>query len=113
LIKADQGEVAVLLQVDKEGEVKIDSYCLPDKKKKFTKDGLRNAYLLASLNASAHDKEAHYSLSSYLSDIYSVKAKIPEPNLSASTVEVVHAQNLKLAKLFDVKRTKNPIGIPE
>ena len=108
LIRKDQGEVAVLLSMDKKGKIQIDSYCLPQKKKKFSQAGLRNAYLVASLGAPALDKEAQYELSSYLSSIYSVEKKPLKPNLStASTYEVVHAQHLNFSKLFDIKRTKN------
>ncbi|KAH7868546.1 uncharacterized protein C8R40DRAFT_1061721, partial [Lentinula edodes] len=87
LIRKDQGEVAIVFEVKKNGEVEIDSYCLPPKKK-FTYDGLRNAYLVASVDATAHDKHAQHSLSSYLSSVYSMDIKTPGTNIStASTAE--------------------------
>ena len=108
MIKKDQGEVAVLFSMDENGKVEIDKYCLPQKKKQFTQDGLRNTYLAASLDATTHDKLAHHQLSSFVNSIYSVK----DP-CTTNLYEVEHVQDLKFAKLFDINRTKCPLGIPK
>ena len=101
----------MLLSVKHDGRVEIDSYCQPLRKKRFTRDNLRNAYLAASVDATLHDKEAHYGFCSYLSSIYSVNAKTSVSNLLSGCVsEVVHAQHLSYAKLFDIRRTQRKVS---
>ena len=112
MIRKDQGEVAVLLSVKQDGEVEIDSYCLPLRKKNFTRDNLRNAYLAASIDVTLHDKEAHYGLSSYLSSIYSMDEKSQLSNLNYGDIsEVVHAQTLRYGKLFDIRRKQKRVSV--
>lgn len=112
MIRKDQGEVAVLLSMNQEGRVEIESFCLPSRKKKFTRDSLRNAYLAASADATLHDKEAHYELSSYLTSMYSVDIKpLVSKLMPANIAEVVQTQNLNYAKLFDIKRMKRKVSI--
>ena len=101
----------MLLSVKHDGRVEIDSYCQPLRKKRFTRDNLRNASLAASVDVTLHDKEAHYGHCSYLSSVYSANTKTSVSNLLNGCVsEVVHAQHLSYAKLFDIRRTQRKVS---
>ncbi|KAJ4465143.1 hypothetical protein J3R30DRAFT_3724440 [Lentinula aciculospora] len=108
LIQKDQGEVAIIFEVDECGEVKIDKYCLPDKRK-FTSDGLQNAYLVASLDATPHDRAAQKTLSSYLSSVYSGPSTTP----LGVQVEVPQFHPVNFVKLLDMRKAKSPTRTPK
>lgn len=69
MIEKDQGEVAVIFEIDKSMNITIQDYCLP-KRERFSPKQLRNAYLAKSLHATQNDKKAQFTLYNFLHDTY-------------------------------------------
>ncbi|THU97813.1 hypothetical protein K435DRAFT_592711, partial [Dendrothele bispora CBS 962.96] len=99
----EQGEVAVSLEMDENGEIKMLGYKLPDKKV-FGTDELNEAYLMASKDSIAEqDKEAAAVLEEYVQH-----RRFRTPTLRTLSNRLQIRPTLKTIK---TKQRYKPVGV--
>ncbi|THU75770.1 hypothetical protein K435DRAFT_605347, partial [Dendrothele bispora CBS 962.96] len=99
----EQGEVAVSLEMDENGEIKMLGYKLPDKQV-FGTDELNEAYLMASKDSIAEqDKEAAAVLEEYVQQC-STGEQSQRPTMRKST------KRYKLVRVYGSRKYK-PVGV--
>ncbi|THV00399.1 hypothetical protein K435DRAFT_657227, partial [Dendrothele bispora CBS 962.96] len=108
----EQGEVAVSLEMDENGEIKMLGYKLPDEKV-FGTDELNEAYLMASKDSIAeHDKEAAASSFSNSDTAYTEQSPPDTPNAEIRKDESTRksTKRYKLVRVYGSRKYK-PVGV--
>ncbi|THU86857.1 hypothetical protein K435DRAFT_585106, partial [Dendrothele bispora CBS 962.96] len=103
----EQGEGAVSLEMDENGEIKMLGYKLPDEKV-FGTDELNEAYLMASKDSIAEqDKEAAAVLEEYVQQC-STREQSQRPVYNESTRK--STKRYKLVRVYGSRKYK-PVGV--
>ncbi len=69
----DQGELALIIETDQNGDLMISGYAKPMGSQKFKQDELRAAYAVASSKVCGKDTKVHGTLSSYFGALRDIK----------------------------------------
>ncbi len=69
----DQGELALIIETDQDGDLMISGYAKPTGSQKFKQDELRAAYAIVSSKVCGEDTKVHRTLSSYFGALRDIK----------------------------------------
>ena len=107
----DQGELALILELDKEGNPIIVGYKAPENNKnKFLREEVISTYLIASVDSVKYTDQELHTLESHLNKVVGVVESVKYATLKLTKVAMEHEAEVQVTKVKWLQKATNNLA---